>query len=124
MSIDYTRLNRIIGQLKRHRKVNQRIGLARPTVPIRVVGVSPHAAKRAAQRGIPANKIIVTAQGYVNSAIVMFVQNNGLQRLYLSADGNVVVQVDNGYVVTIYTRNEFDASIRRIIEEVKKCRKK
>ena len=52
----------------------------------------------------------------------MFVQAGGEKRLYISYDGNVVVQVDDASIATIYTRDYFDPGTLRIIEEAEKCR--
>jgi hypothetical protein len=119
--IDHKKLNRILGQLKRNGRISSSVGLARPTVPIRVLGYTPHGLQRAQQRGIPAGKEIQTAQYYVDNAIVMLVQGSGGRNLYISADGNVVVSLSNGFVVTIYTSDWFDIEMKRIIEEVRKC---
>ncbi|MCL2350104.1 MAG: hypothetical protein FWC67_01360 [Defluviitaleaceae bacterium] len=119
--IDYSKLNRILGQLKRSGKITPSIGLARAPEQFEVRGYTRHALIRAAQRGIPETQIISTAQKYVDTALVMFVQGKGRRRLYVSNSGNVAVFVDNALVATLYTKDFFDQEMHRIITEVMRC---
>jgi hypothetical protein len=60
-------------------------------------------------------------QRYINGSMFMFQQSSdhGARRLYVSADGGTVIQV-NGRVITVYSAKDFDKNkITKIIEEVR-----
>jgi len=120
--IAINKLNEILEQLKNQGTIDESIGKAKAPERLKILSYSTHAAKMAHIRGIEEGQLIALAQQYVDEAIIMMVQGDGRRSLYISLEGNVAVLVEKARVLTIYTSANFDAAIRRIIEEAHRCR--
>ena len=76
-------LNKAINALISQGLVVESIGIAQAPVPVRIESVSKHAVMRMAERGMTKRD----AQSYIDNAMVMFMQDDGARRLYISGDG-------------------------------------
>ena len=86
--------------------VKPKIGEAKEAVPIKIESVNIHAM----HRGIA----VEVAQGYIDSAEVMFDQDT--RTMYLSNDGSATVIVENKRLISVYRKEDFDPAIIAILE--------
>ena len=109
-------LNNKLSKLQVYGIVGEDIGVIQNPVPLQILQVDPHAEKRMKQRRIT----VQDAQSYIDNAMVMFEQQDGVKRLYVSGDGNSVAVVDGGILITAYPVSQFDRAMMEILREVKK----
>jgi len=110
------KLNKTIRQMQELGLVTQNIGIARPPIPVKIEYINHHAIKRMAERGMKESD----AQSFIENAMIMFVQDEGEKRLYISQDGNAVILVEGTKLISAYSSAYFDEGMKRIINEVKK----
>ena len=108
-------LNRTADNLKKQGLLARSIGILKASVPIKIESVNHHAVSQMISRGITEEQ----AQSYIDDSLVMFEQNSGEKRLYISKDGNSLILVDGKRLLTAYSSDSFDEGMKRIAQEVK-----
>jgi len=108
-NIDYDRFNNSVRELINDGIVTPHIGIAKKPVPAEIKSVNKHALKH----GVTKEQ----AQGFIDSAVVMFDQ--GSRSLYVSEDGNAVLLDQELRLISAYKKDEFDPGIKAILEVAK-----
>ena len=109
-------LNNTVQALIAEGVVNKNIGTVDNPIPVTIESVDDHAVGRMKERGITE----ADAQSYIDGAMVMFRQSNDAKRLYVSNDGNSAILVEGNRLISAYSSSDFDAGMRRVINEVGK----
>lgn len=104
MGIDFERINAEIRILQAKGIVNPHFGTAKKAVPVQIKSVADHAFRH----GISKEQ----AQGFIDTAEVMF--NQGNRNMYLSRDGSATVIMESNRLISAYGKNEFDRAIKAV----------
>jgi hypothetical protein len=107
--MDFEKLNDSVSKLIENGVVTPHIGIAMKPIPAEIKVVNKHALKH----GVTKEQ----AQGFIDSAIVMFDQ--GMRSLYVSEEGNAVLLDQEKRLISAYKKDEFDLGIKAILEVVK-----
>jgi hypothetical protein len=108
-NINYKKLNDSVKKLINDGVITPYIGVAKKPVHVEIKIVNKHALKH----GVTKEQ----AQGFINSAIIMFDQGN--RSLYVSEDGNAVLLDYEKRLISAYKKDEFDPGIKAILEVAK-----
>ena len=109
-------LNEIAENLKASGVLRKSIGTLKASEPVQIESLNNTVIKKLEKRGITKEQ----AQSFIDGSDVMFEQNNGEKRLYISHDGNSAILMEGKRLLSAYPASDFDSGMKRLVEEIKK----